>query len=75
MDYAESKFLIYKCWDTKQEGASTISGSLLLDCAMTQQECEEKIKMYMERVAYYNLYNKDTTHRYVSIPNQREWWP
>ena len=72
--YPIAKFLIYSEFMT----TSRVGGSLLLDCAMTEEEAKEKLKMYEERsVEFYKkmpiLKNGTTTHVY--IPNQPYWWP
>ena len=78
MDYATSNFLIYSCWETKRPGQSTIAGSNLLDCAMTEEEAAEKVKMYEARSEEFNqkfpLLNKNQSSRFAVIKNNSEWW-
>ena len=75
MSYAESKFLIYTCWDSIRESGGTTSGSLLLDHAITQEEAEQKIDMYKERASTMNYKPKNLVSRYIAIKNHRYWWP
>jgi len=81
MAYATSKYLIYTCFETKRSpDESTIAGSLLLDCANTEKEAEEKVEMYKERKASYNAnYDRyDTAYhkssRFIYIANNPDWW-
>ena len=79
-EYAKSKYLIYSQFETKMPAhlsASTIKGSLLLDCAMTQDEAETKLAMYRQRSADLRIHfplssNPTTTHIYIE--NDPEWW-
>lgn len=75
MSYTDSKFLIYACWSTHRPEESTISGSLLLDSALTVEEAQEKTVMYKERAESYGAGDPHTTRRYIYINNRREWWP
>ena len=81
MDYASAKYLIYTCFETKRSPSeSTIAGSLLLGCANTVKEADEKIETYKSRGASYDaqygqydtVYRKST--RYTYINNRPEWW-
>ena len=75
MSYAESKFLIYTCWDSIRDGESTVSGSLLLDHAMTQEEADQKVGMYKEHASTMSYGPKNLVSRYVVIKNYPYWWP
>ena len=78
MSYADSNFLIYVSWDKREAGKSTISGSLLLDSALTVEEAQEKVAMYKERAETFRKETWDdpnVTRRYNYIDNRREWWP
>jgi hypothetical protein len=78
MSYADSNFLIYVSWDKCEAGKSTISGSLLLDSALTIEEAQEKVAMYKERAETFRKETWDdpnVTRRYTYIDNRREWWP
>ena len=78
MDFPVSNFLIYNCWETKRPGQSTIAGDNLVDCAMTEEEAAEKVKMYEARSDEFNkkfpVLNKNTTSRFAVIKNRSEWW-
>jgi len=55
-----------------------IGGSLLLDCALTELEAQEKIKIYHQRSAdFYTQFpalRDDTTRGFVYIENKGYWW-
>lgn len=71
-----SKFLVYSCFDTPTAQGGTVAGSLLLDCAVTREEAEEKMAMYKERMeAYDRDHPTSTRSRYCIINNNPEWWP
>lgn len=82
MNYNSSKYLIYNCFTT-----DNIGGSLLLDFAQTEEEANEKIAMYKERIQSAELLNvsvaiprtlnsckQNTVTRFCFIKNKREWW-
>ena len=72
--YAESNFLIYVCWDTTTPTGGVVSGSLLLDSALTTEEAAEKVEKYRER-SYASYKDSNTVSRFTYINNRREWWP
>ena len=54
---------------------STIGGSLLLDCAETEEEANEKIAMYKARSDDFDqTVVPSSTSRYIYILNRSEWW-
>jgi len=67
MDYANAKYIIYRCWESKMPQGSIIAGSSMLNGAQTVPEAEALIKTYKER-------NHRDTDRYVYIQNRPEWW-
>ena len=44
-----ANYLIHACFKTK----SSVSGALLIDGAMTEEEAQEKVKMYSQRSAQF----------------------
>lgn len=78
-EFAASKFLIYNCFETKSSPtASSIGGSLLLDCAMSEEEATQKIAVYKERQEEFDTkfpsseYSRISRHTF--IVNREEWW-
>jgi len=76
MDFANAKFLIYNKWSTKSE--YNLAGSLLIDCALTEEEAIEKVQMYKRKHDEFHsshplLYNNTETS-IVYIVNQENWW-
>lgn len=72
-EFSESAYLIYKNFITSKK----IGGSLLVDCAITEEEAEQKCKMYMrESVKFYkdfpNLLDGECSHVYIK--NKAYWW-
>jgi hypothetical protein len=66
-DFAVSSFLIYSCFET----TGRIGGSLLLDCALTETEAQEKKFMYEQRAAEFDAkFPRDGTSRIVYIKNK-----
>lgn len=71
-EFANSSFLIYSCFET----ANRIGGSLLLDCALTETEAQEKKLIYEQRAAEFNAKFptlRDGTSRIVYIKNTGYW--
>ena len=78
--YKDSTHLIYNCWECVREGQSTIAGSLLLDCASSESEANELVKVYWDRHLDFNksfpsLFETNTRTRIISIKNESYWWP
>jgi hypothetical protein len=78
-EFAASKFLIYNCFETKSSPtASSIGGSALLDCAMTEEEAIQKIAVYKERQEDFDkkfpTSNYSSSSRHTFIVNREEWW-
>jgi hypothetical protein len=73
--YAESKFLIYCSWDANSILGSVISGSILLDHAMTEEEAGQKVELYRERNITSSYKAENMVSRYTYITNRPEWWP
>lgn len=73
-DYANAKFLIYSKFESipNEQRASTIAGSVLIDCASTIEEAEEKIRVYEGRSASCSVSRGHSS--YVCVPNRPEWW-
>jgi len=72
-EFANSSFLIYSMFET----TSRIGGSLLVDCAITEQEAQEKVRILEERSAAFDLEYPslvDGTKRITYIKNKQEWW-
>jgi len=72
-DFANSKFLIYSTFET----ANRIGGSLLVDCAMTVEEAEAKVRDLEKKHVVFELkYPQlvDGTRRITYITNQEHWW-
>jgi hypothetical protein len=73
-EFAKAAFLIYSHFTTKNK----ISGSLLLDCALTELEAQEKKAMYEQRSAdFYKecpTLRDDTTRWIVYSENKAYWW-
>jgi hypothetical protein len=75
MDYPNAKFLIYNCWE--RDVPYKVSGSLLLDCAITEDEAKEKLEVYKVRHDDFETKfpsNTNTVTRFIYIVNQPEWW-
>ena len=75
MTYSSAKYLIYVCFDSKNPmTGSVVSGSHLLDSAMTDEEAHSKIEIYKERAksSTYQYGNKNS--RYTFIENKSDWW-
>ena len=72
MSYSSAKYLIYVCFDTMT--GSVVSGSHLLDSAMTDEEAHSKIEMYKERAksCTYQYGNKNSQYTYIE--NKSYWW-
>jgi hypothetical protein len=77
-EFAASKFLIYNCFETKSSPtASSIGGSLLLDCAMSEEEAIQKIAVYKERHEEFDKKFPSSSYsssRHTFIVNRAEWW-
>lgn len=72
-EFAKAAFLIYSHFTTKNK----IGGSLLLDCALTELEAQEKKAMYEQRSAdFYREFpaQRDGTSSIVYIKNMAHWW-
>ena len=66
MDYPNATYLIY---------ATFKSGSLMIDCAVTEEEVKEKVEMYTKRYDEYELtYSLSTKFKVVYIPKKDYWW-
>ena len=79
-NYKDATHLIYNCWECVREGQSTIAGSLLLDCASSEAEANELVKLYWDRHLDFNksfpgLFETNTRTRIISIKNDSFWWP
>ena len=76
-NYKDATHLIYNCWECVREGQSTIAGSLLLDCASSEAEANELVKLYWDRHLYYrkSFPRPNTRTRIISIKNESYWWP
>jgi hypothetical protein len=76
MGYPNAKFLIYTKW--KRDLPFKIAGSLLLDCALTEEEAKEKVELYKGRHDEYDakfpMVNSDTVTQFIYITNRPEWW-
>lgn len=68
--YATSHFLIYSSWDRIRPGQSTLSGSLLIDCATTEMDAVEKVTLYTSRLTPH----ENTATRIIYMKNRPEWW-
>ena len=62
-------YLIYNCWDLIRPGQSTLSGSLMLDTADTEDKAKELKDMYEARHYEFKYRNPNTKTRFVYI-----WW-
>jgi hypothetical protein len=54
-----------------------VGGSVLVDCALTEDEAKEKVLILQERQkSFYQQYPilSDGTRRIVYIANDAEWW-
>ena len=73
-DYASSAYLIYSCFETSKR----ICGSVLMDCAMTVEEAEEKIRVLKKRGedfnAKYPILKDGTPKSIIYVTNQPHWW-
>ena len=65
--WLHTMYLIYNCWDLIRPGQSTISGSLMLDTAETEERARELMAVYEARHYEYKYRNPDTTTRFVYI--------
>ena len=75
MDYPNATFLIYNCWE--RDTPYKVAGSLLLDCAITEDEAKEKLELYKFRHDDFETKFPSTSNtrtRFIYIVNQREWW-
>jgi hypothetical protein len=77
MDYPNAKFLIYNCWE--RDVPYKVAGSLLLDCAITEDEAKEKLEIYKVRhddfeTKFPSSNSSNTRTRFIYIVNQPEWW-
>ena len=63
-------YLIYNCWDHIRPGQSTISGSLMLDTADTEEKAKELKALYEARYYESKYRDPDTKTRFVYF-----WWP
>ena len=77
MDYPNSKFLIYNCW--QKDIPDKIAGSLLLDCANTEDEAKEKLEVYKARHDDFETKfpfssSTNTRTRFIYIVNKPERW-
>lgn len=71
--YAASSFLIYSCFTT----GNKVSGSLLIDCASTEAEAQEKKLMYEKRSLEFNARfprPEGDVRSICYINNKTEWW-
>jgi len=72
-DFANSNFLIYSMFQT----VNRIGGSLLVDCALTEEEAKKKVLTLEENHTIFSQ-NYPTlgegTRRIVYIANNPEWW-
>jgi len=70
--YEESTYLIYSCFD------AAISGSVLIDSAITIEEAESKLIMYKERhdtcVKNNPALYRGTKSRFCYIQNKAQYW-
>ena len=73
-EFAKAAYLISSQFITKNK----IGGSLLLDCALTELEAQEKKAMYEQRSAdFYREFpalRDDTTRWIVYSENKAYWW-
>ena len=73
-EFAASNFLIYSQFMT----ASKVGGSLLLDCALTETEAQEKKLLYEQRSADFEAkfprLRDGTSKSIIYINNRAEWW-
>lgn len=73
-DFANANFLIYSQFQT----VNKIGGSLLIDCAMTEEEAKTKVRELEEKHAAFDLeypFLMDGTQKsVVYITNQAHWW-
>ena len=76
MDYPNAKFLIYNRWE--KDTPYKLAGSLLLDCAFTEEEAKDKVELYKGRHIEFNakfpILRDETRTRFIYITNQPEWW-
>jgi hypothetical protein len=69
-EFAAASFLIY----SQFMAANKIGGSLLLDCALTETEAQEKKLLYEQRAAEFDAkFPQDATLRIVYIKNMGYW--
>jgi hypothetical protein len=72
--FAESSFLIYSEFTTSNK----IGGSLLIDCAATEEEASNKKAMYEKRSEeFYKDFPSlkgETQRRIIYIENKAHWW-
>ena len=74
MDYPNAKFLIYNCWESNIP--YKVAGSLLLDCAITEDEAKEKLELYKSRHDHFEtkIPSSNTRTCFIYIVNQADWW-
>jgi hypothetical protein len=73
MDYPNAKFLIYNCWE--KDTPYKVSGSILLDCVITEDEAKEKIEIYKSHHDDFEAkFSSSTRTRFIYIVNQPELW-
>lgn len=72
--FAASSFLIYSDFTTSNK----IGGSLLIDCAATEEEASNKKAMYEKRSEeFYKDFPSlkgETQRRIIYIENKAHWW-
>jgi hypothetical protein len=72
-DFANSNFLIYSMFQT----VNRIGGSLLVDCALTEEEAKKKVLTLEENHTIFSQNYptlEEGTRRIVYIANNPEWW-
>jgi hypothetical protein len=62
-------YLVYNCWDQIRPGESTISGSLMLDTADTEEKAKELKALYEARYIECKFKDPNTKTRFVYF-----WW-
>ena len=76
-EYAKSQFLIYSSWTRKLASGGSVSGSLLLDGANSEEEAVALIELYKgRRLEFDRKFSSggNQENHYVAIPNRAEWW-
>ena len=72
--FATASFLLYSCFT----GTNKVSGSLLIDCASTEAEAQEKKLMYEKRALEFQAQfprPEGDVSSILYINNKAEWWP